>query len=239
MGRKKVSAIILAGGSGKRMNSEIPKQYMLLGTKPVLYYSVKAFDQSSVDEIILVHGEKDRKYMESEFLCSYPFEKLIHLVQGGEERYHSVYNGLKETNGADYVLIHDGARPFITAKVIEKTIQSLIEHPACAVGVPVKDTIKIIDTTGTIMETPDRNLLWAAQTPQAFSFSLISEAYELLLTKMKDQKESNKILITDDAMVLEYMLNYPVKMIMGSYSNIKITTSEDMILGEALLQSHK
>lgn len=239
MSRKKVSAIILAGGSGKRMNSDIPKQYMLLGDKPVLYYSLQAFDKSTVDEIIVVVGENDRDYLENTLLKQYPVTKPVRLAKGGEERYLSVYNGLQEIGGADYVLIHDGARPFLSVEIIENTIQCLEEHPACAVGVPVKDTIKIVDTTGTIKETPDRSLVWAVQTPQAFSGALIREAYGLLLSENGEKGKSLKNTVTDDAMVVEQTLHYPVKMIMGSYSNIKITTPEDMVLGEAFLNRGK
>ncbi len=236
MGQEKISAILLAGGSGKRMQSDLPKQYMLLGENPVLYYSLAAFDKSSVDEIILVVNENDIEYLKNNILGQYPLEKPVHVVTGGEERYLSVYNGLKEITEGDYVLIHDGARPFITTEMIEEIIVNLKEHPACAVGVPVKDTIKIVDTTGTIVETPDRSMVWAIQTPQAFSRSLISRAYDMLLDKIQKDEQDKKISVTDDTMVLEYTLNYPVKMIMGSYRNIKITTQEDMIIGEALLQ---
>ncbi len=239
MGQEKISAILLAGGSGKRMQSDIPKQYMLLGEKPVLYYSLEAFDKSSVDEILLVVNENDIEYLEENILSRYPLDKPVRVVTGGEERYHSVYNGLKAISEGEYVLIHDGARPFITTEMIEEIIVSLREHPACAVGVPVKDTIKIVDTTGTITETPDRSFVWAIQTPQAFSRSLISRAYDMLLGEFHKDVQDKKISITDDTMVLEYTLNYPVKMIMGSYRNIKITTQEDLIMGEALLQRKK
>ncbi|SHL81782.1 2-C-methyl-D-erythritol 4-phosphate cytidylyltransferase [Anaerocolumna jejuensis DSM 15929] len=235
MPHEKISAILLAGGSGKRMQSDIPKQYMLLGEKPVLCYSLAAFDQSRVDEIILVANKNDMEYLNDKILKQYPAEKPVHLVPGGEERYYSVYNGLRRAADSDYVLIHDGARPFITAEMIERVIASLKEHPACAVGVPVKDTIKIVDTTKTIIETPDRNMVWAVQTPQAFSCPLILRAYDMLMEDLKKEPQAKKTPVTDDTMVLEYSLHYPVKMIMGSYSNIKITTPEDMLMGEALL----
>lgn len=239
MQQEKISAILLAGGSGRRMQSDTPKQYMLLGDKPVLSYSLAAFEQSSVDEIILVVNDSDMEYLKSNILKRFPVKKPIHLVPGGEERYLSVYNGLKSMTDSDFVLIHDGARPFITVEMIERVITSLREHPACAVGVPVKDTIKIVDTTGTITETPDRSTVWAIQTPQAFSASLIMRAYEMLLLQMQEEGQDKKTPVTDDTMVIEYTLNYPVRMIMGSYSNIKITTPEDMIMGEALLHNKK
>lgn len=239
MQQEKISAILLAGGSGKRMQSGTPKQYMLLGEKPVLCYSLAAFDQSSVDEIVLVVNESDTEYLKDSILSRYPVKKPLILVQGGAERYFSVYNGLKEAVDSDYVLIHDGARPFITVEMIEGVIASLKDHPACAVGVPVKDTIKIVDTTGTITETPDRNMVWAIQTPQAFSTPLIKRAYDMLMEDIQKETQPGKTLVTDDTMVLEHTLKYPVKMIMGSYSNIKITTPEDMRMGEALLHREK
>jgi len=235
----KVSAIILAGGSGKRMQSEIPKQYMLLGDYPVLYYSLKAFDNSSVDEIILVINESDREYLKEKLLKAYTFKKPVRLAAGGEERYLSVFNGLQGCKESDYVLIHDGARPFISVEIIEETIKNTKEYKACAVGVPVKDTIKIVDTNGTIKETPDRSKVWAIQTPQAFQTSLIIDAYELLLADLNQKTGGGPLNVTDDAMVLECTINYPIKIIMGSYSNIKITTPEDIRVGEALLKGIK
>ncbi|WOO38820.1 2-C-methyl-D-erythritol 4-phosphate cytidylyltransferase [Anaerocolumna sp. AGMB13020] len=235
----KVSAIILAGGSGKRMQSEIPKQYMRLGEHPILYYSLKAFDNSSIDEITLVINENDREYLIEKLLKTYTFQKPVHLAPGGEERYLSVYNGLQVCRNSDYVLVHDGARPFISVEIIEETIKNTKEYKACAVGVPVKDTIKIIDTNGTIKETPDRSKVWAIQTPQAFQTSLIINAYEQLLADLNQETGGGPLAVTDDAMVLECTSRYPIKIIMGSYSNIKITTPEDIRVGEALLKGLK
>ena len=236
MEHEKISAILLAGGNGKRMQADIPKQYMLLGNKPVLSYSLEAFSRSSDDDIILVANECDKEYLKEHILKKYPVPKPVHLVTGGEERYLSVYNGLKRLTNADYVLIHDSARPFITVGLIEQVISTLRECGACAVGVPVKDTIKIVDTKGTILETPDRNKTWAIQTPQAFQTSLIIRAYDMLMEKLQYNTDS-QCFVTDDTMVLEYTLKHPVRMIKGSYSNIKITTPEDMIMAEAILKN--
>ncbi|MDF2871546.1 MAG: 2-C-methyl-D-erythritol 4-phosphate cytidylyltransferase [Anaerocolumna sp.] len=235
----KVSAIILAGGSGKRMQSQIPKQYLILGDHPILYYSLKAFDNSSVDEIILVVNENDREYLREKLLNIYTFKKPIRLAAGGEERYLSVNNGLQVCKESDYVLIHDGARPFISVETIEEIIKNTKEYKACAIGVPVKDTIKIVDANGTIKETPDRSKVWAIQTPQAFQVPLIIHAYELLLADLIQETGGGPLAVTDDTMVLECTINYPVKIIMGSYSNIKITTPEDIRVGEALLKGIK
>ncbi len=258
MNNKKIIAIILAAGTGKRMNSSTAKQYLHLGGKPILYYSIKAFEDSCVDEIILVTGKSDIDFCKSSIVDTYKFKKVRHIVEGGKERYHSVFNGLNKIDTADYVLIHDGVRPFITVDIIEDTIKNLEVHNACAVGVPSKDTIKIVNQDGIVIETPDRDKIWSVQTPQAFSYDIIKQAYCMIMEKLaynkvqRDYKDlpiitADKNLknadvtginITDDAMVVEYTMNYPIKMIMGSYRNIKITTPEDLIIGEALLEKY-
>jgi 2-C-methyl-D-erythritol 4-phosphate cytidylyltransferase len=255
MKNKKTTAIILAAGAGKRMQSSIAKQYLLLGGKPILYYSLKAFEESTVDEIILVVGENDINYCKENIVEEYNFKKVVQIVEGGKERYHSVYNGLKNISSADQVLIHDGARPFVTVDIIENAVYNLRFSDACVVGVPMKDTIKLVSKEGIVQETPDRDRVWSVQTPQAFSYDIIMKAYCMIMDEkaytrerasksdaVRDKsiddrhKENGEINITDDAMVVEYSLNYPVKMIMGNYSNIKITTPEDILIGEALLK---
>ena len=140
-----------------------------------------------------------------------------------------MYAGLAAVRGADYVLIHDGARPLLTADIIERSIAAVKLHDACVVGMPVKDTIKIVSEDGFSAETPDRSSLWQIQTPQTFFYPLIWEAYESVITK-------EECAVTDDAMVLERMTGKRVKVIEGNYRNIKITTPEDLIVAEAYLQ---
>ena len=147
--------------------------------------------------------------------------KVTKIVVGGTERYYSVYNGIQAIEEAEYVYIHDGARPMLTQAVLEKLRTELMEHEACVVGMPVKDTIKLVDENNLVKDTPDRRKVWMVHTPQAFSYSLIKKAYE----QISDLEEQN---ITDDAMVVENTVGYPVKMIEGSYKNIKITTPEDL-----------
>lgn len=224
----KVSAIVLAGGSGKRMGGQCKKQYMSLGEKPVLYYSLKAFQESNVDEIILVTNEKE--YCQNEIVQKYHLDKVTKIVSGGAERYNSVYKGLQAIEKCEYVLIHDGARPFLTQKMIADSIENVRIFQACVVGMPVKDTIKIADKENYVKETPVRESLWQIQTPQTFSYSLILEAYKRVI---KEQPEG----ITDDAMVIEYCNQVKVKLIWGNYNNIKITTQEDMVIAEALLRN--
>ena len=217
MEKQKYAAIVLAAGSGKRMNSQVHKQYLIIQDRPVLYYSLKEFEDSAVDEIVLVVGKGEEKFCRKEIVDKYGISKVKAIVEGGKERYHSVFEGLKQTSDADYVLIHDGARPFVNQDIIRRCMQEVQKYQACVVGMPVKDTIKIADEEGYAKQTPDRKNVWMIQTPQTFSYALIYEAYEEML-KTEDTA------ITDDAMVLERIKGKKSKLIEGSYRNIKITT---------------
>ena len=228
----KTTAIVLAAGSGKRMNSKVHKQYLLLKGRPVLYYSLKAFEDSPIDDIILVVGAGEIDFCRKEIVEQYGFEKVRAIVEGGKERYHSVYEGLKAAGATDYVLIHDGARPFVSQPIIERTLEAVCEYKACVVGMPVKDTIKIVDEDTFAKETPNRSTVWMVQTPQAFSYSLIYDAYTRMLA-------DEDVAITDDAMVVERMTDYKVKLIEGSYQNIKITTPEDLDVAEKFFEKSK
>ncbi len=236
--KSKSVAIVLAAGSGSRMNSDIPKQYMELMGKPVLYYSLDTFEKSNIDEVILVVRSSEIEYTLSNIVEQYKFKKVTKIISGGKERYNSVYNGLKEIDSADYVLIHDGARPFITVELINRVLIQVEKYKGCIVGMPSKDTIKVVNEENLVTSTPDRSLTWIVQTPQAFSYSLIMEAYNKIISKIKSKdKDIMNINITDDAMVVEYSTNHPIKLIEGSYSNIKITTPDDIIIGNALMES--
>ena len=226
----KYTAIVLAGGSGKRMNSKVHKQYLLLDEKPVLYYSLKAFEDSEVDNIVLVVGAGEISYCKEEIVERYGITKVSAIVEGGKERYHSVYEGLKAAGETDYVLIHDGARPFVNNAIIKRTMEAVAQYEACVVGMLVKDTVKIADPDLFANETPERKNVWMVQTPQAFSCDLIRNAYAQMLAQEDET-------ITDDAMVLERMTNRKVKLIEGSYRNIKITTPEDLLIAEAYLHN--
>lgn len=228
----KIVAIILAAGQGKRMNSQVAKQFLVLQDKPVLYYSLQAFEQSSVDEIILVTGNGQVEYCRKHIVNQYHFKKVSNIIEGGKERYDSVYKALLNTENADYVLIHDGARPFISTELIETVIQQVIIDKACIVGTPVKETIKIVDPEGIITSTPNRNTLWSAQTPQAFEYTSIRKAYDLF----NEEEDKDLVGITDDAMVYENYRKCPVKIILGDYNNLKLTTPEDLILAEEMIK---
>ena len=206
----RITAIILAAGQGKRMNQSVAKQYLELKKKPALFYSLKAFEDSSVDEIILVTASGQIDYCRENVVNKYNFSKVTRVLEGGSERYDSVFQALSAIDQTDYVLIHDGARPFLTVALIENMISEVLKYGACVPGIPVKETIKVVDEEGFISSTPDRNTLWAAQTPQA---------------------RSN---ITDDAMVYEAYIKKRVKMLMGDYNNMKLTTPEDYVRAKVL-----
>ena len=225
------TAIILAAGSGSRMKSKVKKQFMDFLGKPLIYYALKAFHDSPVDEIILVTEKNAIDYCKEEIVEKYNFTKVHKIVPGGKERYESVYFGLMETT-ADYVLIHDGARAFIDQNIITRAMEAVKVYKACVVGMPVKDTIRVVDKDQYSVETPNRATLWQMQTPQCFVTEELIDAFRAM---MKQENES--IGITDDAMVMEQFGKRKVKLIEGSYNNIKVTTPEDIVIGERLIQS--
>lgn len=231
----KTTAIVLAGGRGKRMNSTVPKQFLMIKDKPVLYYSLKAFEDSFIDSVILVASEDDMEYCKKEIVEKYDFTKVVKIVAGGKERYHSVLNGIKAASDCDYIFIHDGARPFVTQDMLTRLLKCVKESKACVAGMPVKDTIKIANEDGYIDNTPKRELVWMIQTPQVFDYALIKKAY-LNLEKDEYSLLEKGISITDDAMVVEMLLGEKVKLVEGSYQNIKITTPEDLAIAEGFLE---
>ena len=228
---EKITAVVLAAGAGKRMHSDVHKQYMMLAGRPVLFYALQAFAESAVTDIVVVVGAGEIDYCRKEIVEKYHIQKVCAVVEGGRERYHSVYEGLKAADGSDYVLIHDGARPLVTADIISRSIACVREGDSCVVGMPVKDTVKMSDHDEFAVMTPDRSRLWQIQTPQAFDYNLIFDAYSKLLSSEEYQTG-----VTDDAMVVESMTDRKVKLIRGDYSNIKVTTPEDMDLAEVLLR---
>lgn len=231
----KTTAIVLAGGRGKRMNSSVPKQFLMIKDKPVLYYSLKAFEDSFIDSVILVASEDDMEYCQKEIIDKFGFNKVVKIVPGGRERYHSVLNGIKAASECDYIFIHDGARPFVTQDMLARLLECVKESKACVAGMPVKDTIKIANEDGYIDTTPKRELVWMIQTPQVFDFALIKKAY-LNLEKDEYSLLEKGISITDDAMVVEMLLGEKVRLVEGSYQNIKITTPEDLAIAEGFLE---
>ena len=224
-----VSAIVLAAGKGSRMKSDTAKQFMEINGKPLLYYSLKVFDASVVDEIILVTRGNDIDYVREEIVDRYGFKKVKRIVAGGKERFNSVSKGLRACDRRNkIIMIHDAARPCVTNRMILDSISGARRYKACTVAMPVKDTIKIIDDEGFGVETPDRNKVYQIQTPQTFDKKTLEEAYE----RLRISGDSD---ITDDTMVVERYLDIHSKMIEGSYENIKVTTPEDVKLAEIYL----
>lgn len=235
------TAIVLAAGSGKRMNSAVAKQYLMLQDKPVIWYALKTFEESViVDDCILVVGSGEVEYCNKHIVEEYGFTKVRAVIEGGAERYLSVWEGLKwiaehsDKDGQGIVFIHDGARPFVNEQMILDTYSAAKEYGACVAAMPVKDTIKIGDESGFAVQTPNRRSVWMVQTPQVFDRGLITDAYSYLVERLDDLKEQG-VEITDDAMVVETMMGRKVKLVPASYGNIKITTPEDMKIAECLL----
>jgi len=229
MNKTKYTAVVLAAGSGSRMKSKVKKQFMDMLGRPLIYYALKQFEDSPVDEIILVTGEDAISYCKEQIVEFYGFKKVVQIVAGGKERYHSVYNALKVAKG-DYVLIHDGARAFIDQDMIARAMTGVEEYKACVIGMPVKDTIKVVDEEGYAVSTPNRSTLWQVQTPQCFVTEEIRNAYE----KMMSTSQAG---ITDDAMVMEQYGCRKIKLLEGSYNNLKMTTPEDILVGEMILKN--
>lgn len=225
-------AIVLAGGSGSRMNSNTAKQYLTVNGRPLIYYALRQFQDSAVEKIVLVVAEGQEAYCQKEIVERYGFAKVCAIVAGGHERYLSVHNGLQALSGIDYVLIHDGARPCVDQDIIKRTMSVVAAEQACVVGMPVKDTIKIVDEWQMAKKTPDRRMLWQVQTPQAFSYELIRGAYDKVIA-------SGEQAVTDDAQVLELAYGQNCKLIKGSYRNIKVTTPEDLDIAETFLKKIK
>ncbi|MDO4438828.1 MAG: 2-C-methyl-D-erythritol 4-phosphate cytidylyltransferase [Eubacteriales bacterium] len=237
--KKTVTAIVLAAGSGSRMNSSVKKQYMEIKNVPVIIHTLRAFEKSKyIDQVVLVVGENDIQFA-LDMCIKYEIRKVKNIVEGGNMRFRSVYKGLCEVPPeTTHVMIHDGARPLISQEIIKDIYYAMSEYKAAIVGVPVKDTIKTIDRDGFTDETLDRSALYAVQTPQAFEYELIMKAYENLF-KTIEIYHSDENMITDDAVIVENMSDTRVKIIKGDYKNIKITTPEDLVLAEAFLSLDK
>lgn len=221
----KYTAVVLAGGAGKRMNSDVPKQYLELNGKPILAHSLIAFQNSDVDDIIVVCKAGDEDYIRREYVEKYNINKVSAICVGGKERYNSVYNGLKACVDSDYVLIHDGARPYVSKNIIKRNMEEVVKYHAVVTAVVATDTIKIADEDGFVVTTPIRKNCYAMQTPQTFEYKLIFEAYDKYINALES---GEKIQVTDDAQVMELYMNKRVKLIEGEYTNIKITNPSDM-----------
>jgi 2-C-methyl-D-erythritol 4-phosphate cytidylyltransferase len=234
--KPRVAAIIPAAGAGKRMMSAKNKVWLPINGESMIAHTLKVFQTSVwIDRIVLVINETEVKQFKT-FLQKRQaiFLRPVDLVIGGVERQNSVANGLsflKQQAGwgpnHDLVVIHDAARALITEAILALAIKMAIKYRAIGVGVPVKDTIKQVDPEGFVVNTPKRAFLWAVQTPQVFELELLRECYQKAATM--------NLKCTDDCGVVE-SCGYPVKMVMGSYENFKLTTPEDLILAETVLR---
>ncbi len=222
-------AIIVAGGSGKRMLRDIPKQYLSLDGIPILGRTLIKFEKAmSVGRIVLVVPEDDMDYVRDEITSKHRLLKVKHIQAGGKTRQDSVRNGLEMVNDRDdVVVIHDGVRPFLPEKLIDLSIREAARNGAVVPVIPLKSTVKIVGEDGIIKDTPGRDNLRLAQTPQAFRREIILEAYR--------NAYREGFYGTDDASLVERM-GVPVKTIPGARDDIKITLPEDLTFGELLLK---
>ena len=219
---KKVSFILAAAGQGKRMNLSSPKQFLEYKNEPLFYSSLKvAFKNKNIDEIIIVTNKENLEYMVKYCNNKKLNSKVKYIVEGGSERQYSIYNAIKKIEKTDIVMIQDAARPFLKDKYIEESLKALEDEnvDGVVVGAKCKDTIKIVDENGFIIDTPKRENLISTHTPQTFRFEVLKKAHE--------EAERKNILATDDAALVEMILGN-VKFIHGDYDNIKITTQEDL-----------
>lgn len=228
----KVIALVPAAGMGKRMGAEINKQYLLLAGKPIVAHTLQVFEDASfVDDIYVIVPEAEIPYCREHVVDRYSFTKVRGIVAGGAERQNSVMNGLRAITAAvedDVVIIHDGVRPFILPSILEKSVEIARARDGALVAVPVKDTVKIVED-GIVRDTPSRETLWLAQTPQTFRYGIIMAAHEIA--------EAERYMGTDDASLVEWM-GKDVHIVVGEYRNIKITTPEDLLIAEAFLKEN-
>ncbi len=234
----KVDAIVVSAGKGRRMGGKQPKQYMDLCGKPVLYYSLKAFEDSFVDHVILVCGEGEEDYCRKEIVVKYGLHKVTKIVTGGQERYDSVYNGLISSDGCDYVHIHDGVRPLVGQYIIERCQHYAEKYGAAVAAAPARDTVKMADGDGFIESSPDRSKLWLMQTPQTFSYPLILNAYNKLIEDKVRLKEAG-VNVTDDTMVAQMFAAVNAKLVENPKPNLKITAPDDLKMAAFLMENRQ
>ena len=228
MQKRPCVAVVLAAGNGKRMGGPVAKQFLEVNGKPLIFYALDTMEKSKViDQVVLVVPEESIEYVKKGILEKYSLNKVVRVVAGGKERYDSVRNALRFIEKDTYIFIHDGARALVSEEILKRGLEQVEVCGACVAAVPVKDTIKRVDQDGFAVETPERSTLWTVQTPQVFAGEIIKEAYEAL------PQTAN---VTDDAGVVEWYGNAKVKMYLGEYTNLKVTTPEDMIFMKSFLK---
>lgn len=225
----KTVAIIVAAGSGKRMGLPISKQYLCIRGVPVLAHTLNVFHKSpDIDDIFLVVPSHDIGFVRDSIVQKYGLSKVTRILAGGKERQDSVKNALDVVDSEyDIVVIHDGVRPFVTQQLIHAVVTEMCVHSAVTVGMPVKETVKVVDGQGWVKSTLNRDEIWITQTPQAFKRDIVKAAYA--------KAYENRFYATDDAALVE-RIGVAVKMVEGSGYNIKITTKEDLAVAEKLIQ---
>src|SRR4030043_674948 len=225
----KADAVIVSAGKGLRFMEGKKKQFYFLGGKPILAHTLDKFETCPlIRSIRLVVGQEDMDYCLKEIVEKYRFQKVAKIVPGGKWRQESVKNGIDALpKDADIVAIHDGVRPLVTQAMIENSIHSAVRYGAGVLAIPVKETIKMSNPDGTVLKTLDRESLWQVQTPQTFQVNVIKEAYY--------KAAEDAFIGTDDASLVE-RLGVKVHILPGSYTNIKITTPEDLILAHLFLK---
>ena len=234
---EKIWAVVPAAGMGKRMGMTVKKQFIQLKGKEILVRTLEALAEVSAIEGILVMVSREDMDVCQELLNEYHIEKVKGILLGGSTRQESVFKGLSALpKDCTMVVIHDGARPFVTQEMLERARLELNSNPAAVAAVPSKDTVKLVDADGYVTATPDRNFVWNVQTPQCFSYPIIKEAYDKL-SASEDELQERGVRITDDAMVVETFSGCRVKLFEGDYRNIKITTPDDMEVAEKYLQT--
>ena len=238
------SAIVLAAGSGSRMGAGPKKQYLELGAKPLVCHSLQTFEDSFIEDVVLVVPAEDIDYCRKEIVERFHFSKVRAVIAGGAERYDSVAAGLRwfatpgdKGDRQHLVYIHDGARPFVTQKMLRDLCDAAQKTGAAVAAMPVKNTIKVADENGIVIDTPDRATLWEMQTPQVFEFRLIHDCYEKYLEAcVKGTGTLSHFTPTDDAQLVERYSDVPVQLVKTSYSNLKVTSPEDLIVAEEMLR---
>ncbi len=222
------AVVVAAGGSGSRMGGDRAKQYLRLGDAPLLVHALRRFeDCPRIRKIVLVVPGKDISFVTEEIVNRFGLGKVSSIVSGGAQRQDSVRNGLSVTEGPDeIVLVHDGARPFVPLSLIEAVIEAARETGAACPGVPIRDTVKAVDRQGHVRETLDRSRTWAVQTPQGFRREILLKAFR--------KADGDGFYGTDESSLVERM-GHPVRIIPGAWENVKITTREDLLLGEFIL----
>ncbi len=225
----RVYSIVVAAGDGKRMGGKVKKPYLELAGHPLLFYALRNISSSPlITGTVLVAGNGLVDYCQQEIVEAYGFNRVLSVVEGGSQRQDSVYHGLKALpEDAEMVVIHDGVRPFVSGKIIEDTIAAAIEYEAVITGVRVKDTIKTVDESQRVMQTINRDGLWAVQTPQVFKAKLLRDCYDKAMDK--------GFYGTDDASIVEWA-GFTVRIVEGEYENIKITTPFDMMMAEVMME---